>query len=242
MHKQSLVRYPEKRRGARAPFYSPILVEDLNAGYIYRARMVNYSKDGIFIETDVGLDPGEEIYIGIEDSPQKFSPDAARSYRAKVIWQKGLKNSNFNFGYGVIIVSGNDNNTSDELVTRNFQERKELRKHPRKSFPKTVYFTSQNQYYHGSIDNISRGGIFIETGTCKWRKNEYLEVEFIGCNGNGSIRLPAVVVHHSEQGVGLMFDAVTDEQRRVLRDLLFNRPEERPASTDAVASGPRAVA
>jgi len=77
----------------RASFRSPILVEDLNAGFIYRARMVNYSKKGIFIETDVILDPGEEIHIGMENSPYKLSSDASGSYRAKVIWQKGEKAS-----------------------------------------------------------------------------------------------------------------------------------------------------
>jgi Tfp pilus assembly protein PilZ len=207
MRKQSLVRYPEKRRDTRAPFYSPILVEDLNAGYVYRARMVNYSKDGIFIETDVGLEPGEEIYIGIEDSPHKFSPDAARGYRAKVIWQKGLKNSIFNFGYGVIIVSGNDKKKSDKPPTREFQKRQELRRHPRKSFPKTVYFTSQNHYYRGSIDNISRGGIFIETRDV-FTLGQTINLVIPGTKIDKGVMLKAEVVRFSEAGVGLAFKGV----------------------------------
>jgi Tfp pilus assembly protein PilZ len=207
MRKQSLVRHPEKRRDARAPFYSPILVEDLNAGYIYRARMVNYSKDGIFIETDVGLEPGEEIYIGIEDSPHKFSPHASRSYRAKVIWQKGLKNSIFNFGYGVIIVSGNDKKKSDKPVAGEFQERQELRRHPRKSFPKTVYFTSRNHYYRGLIDNISRGGIFIETRDV-FTVGQTINLVIPGTKIDKGVMLKAEVVRFSEAGVGLAFKGI----------------------------------
>jgi Tfp pilus assembly protein PilZ len=207
MRKQSLVQYPEKRRDTRAPFCSPILVEDLNAGYIYRARMVNYSKDGIFIETDVGLEPGEEIYIGIEDSPHKFSPNASRSYRAKVIWQKGLKNSIFNFGYGVIIVSGNDKKKSEKPVAGEFQKQQDLRKHPRKSFPKTVYFTSRNLYYRGSIDNISRGGIFIETRDV-FAVGQTINLVIPGTKIDKGVMLMAEVVRLSEAGVGLAFKGI----------------------------------
>ena len=202
-----MVRLPEKRRGAREPYSSPILVEDLNAGYLYRARMVNYSKNGIFIETDVGLDLGEEIYIGIENTPHKFASDASRSYRAKVIWQKGLKNSIFNFGYGLIIISGNDEIESDMPANRDFHERKELRKHPRKSFPKEVYFTSQNQYYRGSIDNISRGGIFIDTKDA-FKVGQTINLVIPGTKIDKGVMLKAEVVHVGKTGVGLVFKGI----------------------------------
>jgi Tfp pilus assembly protein PilZ len=204
MRKQSLVRYPEKRRGARALFSSPILVEDLKAGYIYRARMVNYSKDGIYIETDVGLEPGEEIYIGIEDSPRKFSPEASRSYRAKVIWQKGLKNSIFNFGYGVIFVTGKDKKKSEKPVDGNLQEKQESRRHHRKSFPRAVYFASRNRYYRGSINNISRGGIFIETRDV-FTVGQTINLVIPGTKIDKGIMLKAEVVRFSETGIGLAF-------------------------------------
>ena len=91
--------------------------------------------------------------------------------------------------------------------------------------------------------NLGLGGVFIKAGTSAWRKNECLEVEFLGC-GKAGMRLPAVVVHQSARGVGLMFDGISGEQRRALRALLFSTDHDResPASDASVVSGSRAVA
>ena len=184
--------------------------------------MTNYSKDGIFIETDVGLEPGEEIYIGIEDSPRKLSPNAAKSYRARVIWQKGLKNGIFNFGYGVIIVSSKDKNESDEIEIRDPQEREELRKHPRKSFSKTVYFTTQNHYYHGSISNISRGGIFIVTED-GFSVGQTINLVIPGTKIDKGVMLKAEIVHVSETGMGLAFRGVLKGEQTFDVKLAYQR-------------------
>jgi len=91
--------------------------------------------------------------------------------------------------------------------------------------------------------NLGLGGVYIKAGTSEWRKNECLEIEFLGC-GKSGMRLPAVVVHQSAQGVGLMFDGISSEQRRELRVLLFSAEHDResPVTDASVASGSRAVA
>jgi len=76
------------------------------------------------------------------------------------------------------------------------------------------------------------GGMLVDTGDRQWRKNEYLEVEILGQAGNAAMRLPAVVVHQTPQGVGVMFDAVTSEQRRTLRAWLFGRAEQESATSE----------
>ena len=85
----------------------------------------------------------------------------------------------------------------------------------------------------GTCLNMGLGGMLIDTGERLWRKNEYLEVEILGRAGAPAMRLPAVVVHQNEQSVGVMFDAVTSEQRRTLRAWLFGHPlaEIVPAET-----------
>lgn len=81
----------------------------------------------------------------------------------------------------------------------------------------------------GVCRNLGLGGMFIDTGSREWRKNEYLEVEILGRDGNPSMRLPAVVVHHTAEGAGVMFDSVTNEQRRQLRTWLFEKHLQPPA-------------
>jgi len=74
--------------------------------------------------------------------------------------------------------------------------------------------------------NLGLGGMFIDTGACAWRKNDYLEVEILGCSGKPGVRLPAVVVHYSMRGTGVVFDAISGEQRRTLRGWLYETAAE----------------
>lgn len=91
----------------------------------------------------------------------------------------------------------------------------------------------------GTCINMGLGGMLVDTGDRQWRKNEYLEVEILGRAGDPAMRLPAVVVHQTPMGVGVMFDAVTSEQRRTLRSWLFSRTEEQESAPSVIA---RAVA
>jgi hypothetical protein len=95
----------------------------------------------------------------------------------------------------------------------------------------------------GICRNLGLGGLFVETGRYEWREMEALQVELVGYNGKPSMRLPAVLIHHSERGAGLMFDAVSSEQRRVLCGWLFGGRNQRPTGSDALQQGScRAVA
>lgn len=89
----------------------------------------------------------------------------------------------------------------------------------------------------GVCRNLGLGGLFIETGDREWRKSESVEVEILGHDGLPAIRLSAVVAHHNKQGAGLMFHAVTNEQRARLRGWLFAKqpPAKTPAITREVA-------
>jgi hypothetical protein len=89
----------------------------------------------------------------------------------------------------------------------------------------------------GLCRDLGLGGLFINTGERGWRKNEYVEVEILADDGYPNMRLPAVVIHYNQHGAGLMFDALTNEQRRRLRAWLFdkNPQESSPATSRAVA-------
>ncbi|MGD2075910.1 MAG: PilZ domain-containing protein [Gammaproteobacteria bacterium] len=95
----------------------------------------------------------------------------------------------------------------------------------------------------GVSRDLGLGGVYVEVGGCEWRKHECLEIEFLDA-GRAGMRLPAVVVHQSAQGVGLMFDGISGEQRRALRVMLFANESEavRPASEAAAIDRSRAVA
>jgi hypothetical protein len=59
----------ERRLNARLPHSSSLKVKDVAKGRFQRGMTINYSKDGLFFETDTYFEPGTEIFIAIEDTP-----------------------------------------------------------------------------------------------------------------------------------------------------------------------------
>ena len=201
-----MVQFSEKREDVRALHKVPVVVEDLEDGFIYRARMVNYSKSGMYLETDVVLDLEAEIYVGIEDSPYTLPSNTESSkltqyFRAQIRWQKELKNNLFNFGCGVNILSVGDEKS---MRDKNIQLKQELRKHPRKSYTKPVLFTSDNQYYKGLINNISRAGAFIKTKDI-FSIGQIVRLVIPGTKIDKGVMLKGKVVRFDHKGVGVKF-------------------------------------
>ena len=100
---KKMIRYTEKRGEYREFHKAPVLVQELNDIFIYSARMVNYSDNGVYIETDTALKVGTDIIIGIEDSTfisPSASPDSPKFYHTKIMWKKNLTGGFFNFCYG----------------------------------------------------------------------------------------------------------------------------------------------
>jgi Tfp pilus assembly protein PilZ len=204
-----MVQYSEKRASERTTYKVPVTVEDLEDGFIYRARMVNYSEYGMYLETDVFLKLGAAIYIEIEDSP--YAPPSSTApakvptyFRAKIRWQKELKDSFFKFGYGVNTISVED---ALNLQAKKFQVKQDLREHPRRSYPKPVFFTSQNQYYKGLINNISRCGVFIETRD-RFTVTQIIKLVIPGTKIDKGVMLKGEVVRFDQSGVGVKFKSI----------------------------------
>ena len=68
-----MVHFAEKRAQIRSLCKLPATIEEVNDSFLYRARLVNYSNTGMFLESDVVLDSEAEIVVGIENSPLLMS-------------------------------------------------------------------------------------------------------------------------------------------------------------------------
>lgn len=90
----------EFRRSERFYFETPVLVKDNRTGYRYDGTMFNYSKTGMYLETDYAPRPSRKIKIDIKNLPNSSSP---RSYLAEVRWRRPSpdKGSSYSFGMGV---------------------------------------------------------------------------------------------------------------------------------------------
>jgi hypothetical protein len=91
----------ENRDNVRINHNSTLQVKDIQSGKIHKAKMFNHSKEGVYFESDSVLNPGMQVYIGIQNSPYASLPDVLEYHRAEIMWRKKLKRSFFRFGYGV---------------------------------------------------------------------------------------------------------------------------------------------
>jgi hypothetical protein len=148
----------ENRDTARMDHVSPLQIQDIESGKLHKARMFNFSKEGVYFESDSVLEPGTQIYIGIQDSPYASMPDVLEYHLAQIMWRKKLKDSFFRFGYGVKLASLADRQDSE---LEDVKKTEDLRKHPRRLYDQFTLFTSQNGIFEGSIKNISASGVFL---------------------------------------------------------------------------------
>jgi len=199
--KNYIVQNPGQRDDARINYISPVKVEDLESGITLGARMVNYSRNGLCLETNELLHQGAEIYIGIENSPY-HSPSfrSYECYRTKIIWRKKVETAFFKYGYGVryIFASNDEISQSGDL-----KGRKDLRKHPRQSYSISILFATPKRLFEGLTKNISPAGVFIKTNDTL-NAGQILTLA-IPLNGEQKAKIKGRVVWSNQVGVGVKF-------------------------------------
>jgi hypothetical protein len=192
----------EIRRDTRIYYWTPITIQELGFYFLYRARLANYSRSGLYFEADLLLHPGAKVYIGIQDSTHRlFSKDYV-SLLEEIIWRKRLSEKSFNYGYGAKMIF---DETGKKSQKSNHTELRELRKNPRKSFSKLAFFASQNKYYKGVIKNLSHDGAFIETKT---KSSNRGEIKLVVPGPNKYLHIRCKIIHLTQTGFGVKFKSV----------------------------------
>ena len=163
---------PRQRRSPRNPCDRILVLENLDSGEELDGRMTNFSKEGLYFESNIAVKPGRVIFIGIANSPYSSDPDAYECHRVKVQWRKDLPEGEFRYGYGV---SHMDPIGARPTFTEKYyydmpkylglilKEISDTRRYSRKPLARPVYFTTAGHFSSGRIRNISRNGLFIET-------------------------------------------------------------------------------
>ena len=94
---------PEKRLNARLPHRSRIKIKDAAAGRFKTGSTINYSRNGLLIETDALFPPGTEVFLMLDASP--FPRDESQEvYRAVVKHCSELENSSFPYACGLELI------------------------------------------------------------------------------------------------------------------------------------------
>ncbi|MFO7559046.1 MAG: PilZ domain-containing protein [Desulfobacterales bacterium] len=93
------------------------------------------------------------------------------------------------------------------------------RTHPRKPCLITVDYSSQDRFFRDFIQNISAGGIFIETREL-FGEGADIGLTFSIPNSQIPFRIEGEVVRATSRGVAVKFKNVTTYQREILTSLV----------------------
>jgi Tfp pilus assembly protein PilZ len=146
---------PEKRVSARIEHRTPVTLEPFEAGVMHAARMYNYSKRGLYFESDFYLIPGAEIFIGISDSPFASAPGVYECYRSVIKWRKFLDTSFYDYAYGVEILGR-------AVKAGASTSRRDSRQQSRRACSIPTLIRSRNRQIPGVIENVNPGGVFVQ--------------------------------------------------------------------------------
>jgi len=103
-----------------------------------------------------------------------------------------------------------------ELEERLFEGK---RKHDRKPFLMAVDYSTQDHVYKDFIQNISAGGVFIQTNM-PFSVGQEVSLTFPLPNYKKHIKIIGEVIRTTPQGVGVKFKMADQDQKAIIKSLL----------------------
>jgi hypothetical protein len=88
----------EKRVCARFFHEAPVVIEECGKGAYHSARMYNYSRGGIYLETDLSLKPGDRVNLWLSGLPENSFPEINF---AEVRWRDEITGAVVLYSYGI---------------------------------------------------------------------------------------------------------------------------------------------
>jgi hypothetical protein len=94
----------ERREYERFPCTAKILHSTNPPDFFYSGTMYNFSKRGLYFESDEDLSEGHEISISIIKPQQKFTKKPHQYFDVKIMWCQKLSGSSYQVGCGAKLI------------------------------------------------------------------------------------------------------------------------------------------
>jgi hypothetical protein len=99
MHKST-----ERRQNERIKYKSTILHNTNPPDFFYSGTMYNFSKGGLYFESNEDLLQGDKISISIKEPPARLSIKSDQYFDVKIMWCRDLQGASYQVGYGAQLV------------------------------------------------------------------------------------------------------------------------------------------
>jgi hypothetical protein len=90
----------ERRKSERKDYKSAIMHNTHPPDFFYSGTMYNFSRGGLYFESNEDLLKGDIISVSIKEPPAQFINNSKQYIDVKIMWAKDLQNSSYQVGYG----------------------------------------------------------------------------------------------------------------------------------------------
>ena len=219
------MKFDTERRRYKRFKYEALISHDVSTnGNIYPGKMFNFSKGGLYFESEQPIYPGENLFVALAISPDSSGKDTQHHFEVRILWHKKVEGSPLCHGYGGKFLSTYDSFTEtgqiqeEEIKKKvspsyDFGGENDSRKHIRKPYRKMLLFTYDSVEYKGIVSNISRGGVFILT------KDDFvlggkIKLVHLALKTRNAAKETGWVVRKTLEGIGVSFERRTASERR----------------------------
>jgi len=224
------------RRKYRRFEYEAVISHDILAKKaVCRGKIYNFSKGGLYFESDQTLNPGEQVCLEIVSHPDSSDNDVHLFYGVEITWHQKLQNSYLRHGFGARFISPDQPPLKNLDVTR-FEKvaklqkdptgEKDPRQHVRKPYNKKLLLTCNQHTYKGLIRDISSHGAFITTDN-RFALGQSVDMVIADGKIRGRTSLRGWVVRLAPDGIGVKFDRRSGKERRCDLDRRTGRDRRR---------------
>ena len=89
----------DRRESERVKCKKDVLHSTVPADFFYRGQVCNYSKKGLYFESNTDLLPKDEISVLVK----RGVVDETHILDIQIVWCKELQDSSFDLGYGAML-------------------------------------------------------------------------------------------------------------------------------------------
>ena len=236
----------DERRNHRRFVYEADISHDLLAhNHVYKGKLFNFGKGGLYFESDQSIFPGEEVFIKFENQQDSISDGIMSQlpFGVEIVWQNDLSDSFFRFGYGAHYIDQNDSLVKSiklpgielkNMQNKNLETEKDPREYPRRQYHKSLLLSHQERNSRGEFKNISKGGVFIKTDI-KFTVGKKIKIVIPGSKIRKNVYLKGLIVRINKEGFGVKF--ATGSDLEVGRDLERRTGRDRRTKLDRRKQG-----
>ena len=217
----------ERRQHRRFVYEAEISHDILAHNGIYKGKLHNISKDGLYFESDQAIFPGEEVFIKFEDQQDSISHDAMAQlpFGVEIVWQKDRPGSPFRYGYGANYIDISESLLKSLKIPVfeheyrqdcNSEAEKDPREYPRRQYRKPLLLSYKNRKYKGEFINISRGGVFIKTDI-RFTVGHQIRIVVPGSKIRKNYKLNGWIVRINREGFGAKLESRSDKKAHMFK-------------------------